>query len=439
MACVEERLAALGLPLDAPLFSGVDRHPDLEWALSGAMDLTGSEVGAPRLAPAPLASRARHLADALGALGRGRGSSGLDGAALLGEHAACLGLRRGGRVSPGGSCRLLPAEDGWLALNLARPDDRGLLPAWLGSGDGADAWRIAEEGLRGWRVDDAVERARLLGLAAAPAVAPPGTPPPWLRVESLGSPEAAAAGRRPLVVDLTALWAGPLCGELLCRAGARVVKVESTRRPDGLRSGNARLFDLLNAGKESVVLDFATQAGRAALRALVEHADVVLEGSRPRALRQLGLDAERWLAGVPGRVWTSITGYGRREPAAHWVAFGDDAAVAAGLAVATGSAREPLFCGDAVADPLAGLHAAVATLAALECGGGVLLEVALRDGVAHLLSGARGPREARVERCGNGYQVVLGAERAPVRAPRAREPRGRARPLGADNGALPSC
>ena len=53
-----------------------------------------------------------------------------------------------------------------------------------------------------------------------------------------------------IVVDLSALWAGPLCGDLLARAGATVVKVESTQRPDGARRGPAEFFDLLNGRKQ---------------------------------------------------------------------------------------------------------------------------------------------------------------------------------------------
>ena len=47
-----------------------------------------------------------------------------------------------------------------------------------------------------------------------------------------------------LVADLSSMWAGPLCGHLLARAGATVVKVESPRRPDGTRAGNQRIFRL---------------------------------------------------------------------------------------------------------------------------------------------------------------------------------------------------
>ena len=59
------------------------------------------------------------------------------------------------------------------------------------------------------------------------------------------------------MVDLSALWAGPLAASLLLEAGARVVKVEARDRPDGARSGPRPFFDLLNAGKESVAIDLS--------------------------------------------------------------------------------------------------------------------------------------------------------------------------------------
>src|SRR5262249_36579837 len=135
---------------------------------------------------------------------------------------------------------------------------------------------------------------------------------------------------KPLVIDLSSLWAGPLCSHLLHKLGADVVKIESTRRPDGARRGPALFFDLMNAGKRSVALDFSSREGRESLHALVRKADIVIEGSRPRALRQLGLDAEQVIAECV-TTWVSINGYGRDEPQENWIAFGDDAGVAAGL------------------------------------------------------------------------------------------------------------
>jgi crotonobetainyl-CoA:carnitine CoA-transferase CaiB-like acyl-CoA transferase len=255
-----------------------------------------------------------------------------------------------------------------------------------------------------------------------------------VRVLRLGTPRERA-GRRQLVVDLSSLWAGPLCAHLLAGAGARVVKVESVARPDGARSGPAAVFDLLHAGKSSVALDFASAAGRAALRRLVERADVVVEASRPRALRQLGIEAEALVAGRPGLTWVSITGHGREEPGAGWVAFGDDAAVAAGLAVASGGADDPVFCADAVADPLAGLAAALAALRALEAGGGCLIDVSL-VGVAREALGAWPGPEARVLHLGDDWLVECEGTRERVALPRARKPAGCARPFGSDTAAV---
>jgi crotonobetainyl-CoA:carnitine CoA-transferase CaiB-like acyl-CoA transferase len=81
-------------------------------------------------------------------------------------------------------------------------------------------------------------------------------------------------------------------------------------------------------------------------------------------------------------VWLAISGYGRDAPMRDWIAYGDDAGVAAGLSWLVGEqGRDPVFCGDAIADPLTGLHAALLALAAWRSGGGVLLDLALH-GVA---------------------------------------------------------
>src|SRR5439155_25166866 len=159
------------------------------------------------------------------------------------------------------------------------------------------------DALAGWLqhtgVADAANRAALLGLPAAvvPAEPPPPTRDPVLVTD--GGPRTPV--ERPLVVDLSALWAGPLCAHLLGLAGARVVKVESGVRLDGARRGPAAFFDLLNAGHDSVVLDFALQ--RPVLQRLVARADVVIEASRPRAMSQLGIDAHAEVA--RGAVWVS--------------------------------------------------------------------------------------------------------------------------------------
>jgi len=412
---------------------GSEPHPAIEWAESGAMALTGHADGPPLLAPGPLASCARAAVEAIRLVAGERWSSELDGPALLGERAAVFGLSRRGTISPGGSCRILPAKDDWIAVHLARPDDVRSIPAWLGEGDVGDPWEFVAARVALRPAAEIVERARLLGLGAAVAVSPASVAPPWCRAAARGSSVTRARADAPLVVDLSALWAGPLCAHLLQLAGARVVKLESTGRPDGARSGPPAFFALLNAGKASVALDFRTDSGRSKLHRLLERADIVVESARPRALAQLGVDAGSLVESSPGLTWVSLTGYGRREPGAGWGAYGDDAGVAAGLAAATGApGGPPIFCGDAIADPLTGLHAALAALACWEGGGGYLLDLALSDVVAHCLGFGPAPSLASVVPLEPGWEVVAGRQRVPVAAPRARTVPGPARPLGAD-------
>jgi hypothetical protein len=302
---------------------------------------------------------------------------------LLAGRAALMGLTRRGRTSPGGACRLLATTDGWVALSLSRPGDADLVPAITGAEPGGDPWSALHRAAGSLRSRDVADRAQLVGVPAAaltPLAPLAGGADPESVALTGGVRAAPSAGRPPLVVDLSALWAGPLCGKLLGDAGARVVKVESRNRPDGARAGCTDFFDWLHAGHESVVLDFARRNDLSALHALIAEADVVIEASRPRALAALGVDAERVVGSVPGKVWLSITGYGRHGAAADRVAFGDDAGVAAGQ-VAWDANGRPVFCGDALGDPVAGLEAARAVLESRARGGGELISLSMVDAV----------------------------------------------------------
>lgn len=346
----------------------------------------------------------------------------LDWLALLGERAALSGLGRGGTTSCGGSARLLPTADGWLALSLARADDRELLPAWLGVGapaPGEPAWAAVAAAVLRRPTAALLHGASLLGLPVGGLGERADEGDGGVRVTEVGPGPPTPSMAAVRVLDLTGLWAGPLCTSLLQSAGATVVKVESTGRPDGARGGAPAFFDLLNAGKRSVALDLRAEAGRAALARLVAAADVVVESSRPRAMEQLGIVAAQVLTAPTGpRVWASITGHGR---ASARVAFGDDAAVAGGLVVRDETG--PCFCADAVADPVSGVTAAATVLEALARGGRWLVDVALA-GVAAGLASPTLPVEG------------LPVEGLPVEGlpqpPRARAVAGRARPLGAD-------
>jgi CoA-transferase family III len=344
---------------------------------------------------------------------------GLDALALLGERAALMGLWRRGDTSCGGSCRLFRSGKGFMAVSLPRDEDMEMVPAWLELDtvptSAPAVWSTIAAKLTNADPHVIIERARLLGLPVArvgeaahfEARAPVlesrlGDAPPRQHVTGL------------VVIDLSSLWAGPLCGDLLARAGATVVKVESTQRPDGARRGTREFFDLLNGQKRSVALDLQSHQGIRILRALVKKADIVIEASRPRALAQLGLNAGDLVTANGGpQIWASITGYGRSGEGANRVAFGDDAAAAGGLVVWQDDG--PLFCGDAVADPLTGLTAAGACVAALRAGGRWLLDVSMAAVSAHL-AGPTLPTRAGLA----------------VAAPRARPAASRAPELGAD-------
>ena len=355
-----------------PGAGGVADAPALAWRRAGLMAVTGLSDAPALVCPLALANAAdgallalRHLAPAAD-LPR-------NGALLLGERARLLGLTRQGRISANGSCHLLDTADGRIALNLARGDDWGLLPALVEDEAATDLAGLTALVAR--RPTTAlVVRGAELGLAIA--ADRPVRPPRHWRVQRSGRPVRRRA--QPLVLDLSSLWAGPLAGSLLAMLGAEVVKLESLSRPDGARAGHAGFFALLNGMKRQISLDFAD---RAALAAQVARADIIIEGSRPRALAQLGIDARREVA--RGAVWIGITGHGRSGANALRTGFGDDAAVAGGLASAMAAGwGTPMFAGDAIADPLTGIHAALAGWQAWRGGRGALIDVSLRRTLA---------------------------------------------------------
>ncbi|MCW2623074.1 MAG: hypothetical protein JWL64_2676 [Frankiales bacterium] len=392
-----------------------------DWAASGAMALTGRADGPPLLAGGTPATALRGALLALAVVGRAAGLQveRLPGVELLGERAAIAGLTRQAPASPGGGTRLLAAADGPVAVTLARPEDDELLPALLMTDRPlGDRWDEVAAWAQERPAVEVADRAQLLGLAAA--ALGPGSPRPAGLVDV--PCQGPLSWRQPLVVDLSSLWAGPLCSHLLRLLGARVVTVESTRRPDGARRGPRAFHDLLREGTRSVALDFASTSGREALRQLLGRADVVVEGSRPRALRQLGIDAAEHL---PGRTWVSITAYGRGPGDEDRIGYGDDTGVAGGLVAWEG--KVPVLAGDAIADPLTGVHAAVAALAGALAGGGRLVDVAMRSVVAACVSGAP---ERRVWQTPKGWCVDGFEGPTPVAAPQSRLPAGAAPALG---------
>jgi crotonobetainyl-CoA:carnitine CoA-transferase CaiB-like acyl-CoA transferase len=393
---------------------GPARSTAADWADSGAMELTGTPFGPPRLVEGAPATTMRGALLALAALARVAGLS--DGALpdhrALSERAAIMGLQRRGRQSAGGATRLVEATDGPVAVTLSRPEDVEALPALIGGDIGpSDPWQGLVDWIASNPAREVVERAALLGLAAGVVVTSLPAVDQDIR-PSLLTP--APLGAPPLVVDLSALWAGPLCGHLLGRLGATVIVVESTRRPDPTRRVAPEFHRLLRGGAEHVVLDFDTPEGIARLTELLTRADVVIESARPRALRQLGIYPAEIVAAAKACSWVSITAYGRSH---NRIGYGDDVAAAAGLLGTATGYPTPVFAGDAIADPLAGAHAAVAALAGVLTGRSAVLDIAMYD----VARAARTPLPdaAVVERNGAWYvEDVTGL--TAVRPPTAR-------------------
>ncbi len=350
-----------------------------------------SLAAAERGPPIPLWRWAdRQLRD-LAALTGSRHIAALDGLTIVGERGSARDFEIRGRRSTGvGGSRLNPTRDGsWFALTIMREEDRAYLPALFGKQgmDSASEEEIADEIAR----HDSAEllaTGRALGLPVACADEVPVAPP--VEVLARGSRRDRPPGHRPLVVDMSAIWAGPLAGHLLWLAGADVIKVESRKRPDMIRSSDPLTFEIVNQGKDCIAVDLTAPSERERLVALIRRADMVIEASRPRALRQLGIQAEALVAETPGLVWLSITGHGASGEPANWVGVGNDCAVAGGTARALAQATGEIgYVGDALADPLTGITAALEGWRAYAAGEAVRLGFAMSAITARALAEER--------------------------------------------------
>ncbi len=180
------------------------------------------------------------------------------------------------------------------------------------------------------------------------------------------------------IVDLTAFWAGPAATHLLAAFGADVVKVESIQRPDGIRySGGMRtdvddwweygwVFHAMNTNKRSVTLDLGSDEGRRLFLGLVAAADVVIENFSPRVMDHFGLTADVLLGVNPKLVVARMPAFGLDGPWRERVGFAPTMEQVGGLTWVTGQPETPPVTPRGACDPLAGVHAAFAVLAALD-------------------------------------------------------------------------
>lgn len=187
------------------------------------------------------------------------------------------------------------------------------------------------------------------------------------------------------VLDFTQNLPGPYATALLASLGAEVVKIEP-RKGETAR-GVPRFFELVNAGKKSIAVDLKDPDARAAVRALVDTADVVVEGFRPGVMASFGLDAATLRAARPSLVYCAISAYGQDGP------YRDRPAHDLNLQALTGACDlgsdaddRPLGGALPVADLSSSMTAALAIVAALHARGrtgeGDTIDVALADTVA---------------------------------------------------------
>ncbi|TVS84706.1 CaiB/BaiF CoA-transferase family protein [Mycobacterium helveticum] len=179
------------------------------------------------------------------------------------------------------------------------------------------------------------------------------------------------------VADFTAFWAGPVATQLLGALGADVIKVEGVRRPDGLRFAAGRpptwdrwwewgpVFLCSNNNKRGVSVELSTDAGRATALDLVAASDLVIENFSPRVMANLGLEWEAVTAANPRAIMVRMPAFGLDGPWRDRVGFAQTMEQATGMAWITGHADGPPVIPRGVCDPIAGLHAAFAAVAAL--------------------------------------------------------------------------
>ena len=179
------------------------------------------------------------------------------------------------------------------------------------------------------------------------------------------------------------MWAGPLCTELLGRAGGDVQKVTSAVRPDGL--AGSPMHAELNEHKTVVDLDLRCAAGRKALDTLLASADLMVTSLSPRALSNLELLPEQLCAKHPQLRTLAITAFEPDSPERDWVAYGTGVHAASGLGWRHDELRTPAY---SYPDPLAGLLAARVTVAQLADVAPRHARVSLAGAVAPLASRA---------------------------------------------------
>ncbi|NCW52503.1 MAG: CoA transferase [Rhodobacteraceae bacterium] len=178
------------------------------------------------------------------------------------------------------------------------------------------------------------------------------------------------------VIELARILAGPWAGQTLGDLGAEVIKVEAPEGDDTRQWGppfverendkTASYFHSCNRGKSSVIVDFRTDEGKAALIELVRDADILIENFKVGGLKKYGLDYENLAKVNPKLIYCSITGFGQTGPYAHRAGYDYIIQGMSGFMSITGEPDgAPQRAGVAITDIFTGVYATSAILAAL--------------------------------------------------------------------------
>jgi crotonobetainyl-CoA:carnitine CoA-transferase CaiB-like acyl-CoA transferase len=169
------------------------------------------------------------------------------------------------------------------------------------------------------------------------------------------------------ILDFTWVLAGPYATRILGDFGAEVIKVQSKKIAGGVESNLSGYFNHWNRNKRSIALDMSHPEAKDLVLRLARISDVVIENFSTRVMSNWGLDYEKLKEVRPDIIMVSMSAMGRTGPWKDFVAFGPALQALSGLTYLTSFAQgSPLGLGYAHADPVAGLYAALAILAALE-------------------------------------------------------------------------
>ena len=208
--------------------------------------------------------------------------------------------------------------------------------------------------------------------------------------EPAADPSTPFAGLK--ILDLTTFWAGAYLTCYFGAFGAEIIKVESVQRPDGHRYSGAwsyegdrwyersGMWQGTNLNKRDITLDLTSELGRELARRLAREADVVVENFSPRVIEQFGMDYEALKGLRSDVIFVRMPGFGLQGPWRDYVGWAANIEQTSGWSAVTGYADGPPCNLQGPADPIVGVHAGVALLAALEhrrrTGEGQLIEVA---------------------------------------------------------------